>query len=302
MTTLVTGGSGLLGSEIICAKGTTIKPSHRELDVEDYCQLKRYVQTYRVDRIIHCAALVGGVKANSERNYDFFQKNLKMNLNILDVCREFSLKGSVFILSSCIMPKDGALPYREDSLHLGEPHSTNYGYSYAKRMLQVGSQALWEQYGINTTCIIPCNLYGKKDNYRLESGHVIPNLIHKCFLAKQNKTDFVVWGSGNPEREFMYAEDLGKIITHGNLPYVGSMIVSPGMSHTIRETAEIISEKMGFSGKIVFDSEKPEGIIRKPTDNSVFRRHNPDFQFTTLEQGLEKTIEYFIKYHENLRL
>jgi GDP-L-fucose synthase len=301
MTTLVTGGSGLLGSEIHFSTGETKKPSHAELNVEDYCQLKRYVQNHRVDRIIHCAALVGGVKVNSERNYDFFQKNLMMNINILDICKEFSLKGSVFILSSCVMPKDGLLPYREESLHLGEPHNTNYGYSYAKRMLQVGSQALWEQYGINTTCIIPCNLYGKKDNYGLESGHVIPNLIHKCFLAKQNKTDFVVWGSGNPEREFMYAEDLAKIITHENLPHIGSMIVSPGISHTIRKTAEIISENMKFSGKIVFDIEKPEGILRKPTDNSIFRRYNPDFQFTSLEQGIQKTVDYFINNYENLR-
>lgn len=297
---LVTGGYGLLGSEIFFRSGVTFKPTKETLDITDYCALKRYVQQYNITRIIHCAALVGGVKANSTRNYDFFEQNLQMNMNVLQACKEFSLQNSVFLLSSCIMPSDIRTPYKESDLHKGEPHYTNYGYAYAKRMLEVGSRALKEQYDIATTCIIPCNLYGTNDNYNLDSGHVIPNLIHKCYLAKQNKTDFIVGGSGEPEREFMFATDLAKIITSSDLNS-DVMIVSPGTAHKIKDIASMIADIMGFDGRIVYDRTYPDGILKKPTNNALFRYENPYFTFTPLENGLKTTIEYFVKNYDKVR-
>lgn len=300
MNVLVTGGYGLLGSEIFFRNAATFKPNRNQLDVLDYCSLKRFIQLNKIDKIVHCAALVGGVKANSSRNYDFFEQNLRMNLNVLEACKEFSLNDSVFLLSSCIMPSSAELPYKESSMHLGEPHHTNYGYAYAKRMLEVGSRSLKEQYGIKTTCIVPCNLYGKNDNYNLNSGHVIPNLIHKCYLAKLNNEDFVVGGSGEPEREFMFAEDLAKIIQTGNFSQ-DLMIVSPETKHKIKDVANLIAKILQFDGRIVFDASYPDGIAKKPTDNSCFRHENPYFVFTSLEDGLKQTINYFVENYEKVR-
>jgi GDP-L-fucose synthase len=300
MSVLVLGGSGLLGSEI--SIDGCLKPSSKELNALDYCALRRYVQTYRVTKIIHAAGLVGGIHANQTRLYDFFQQNLQMNMNVVEICKEFSLNGSIFILSTCVMPHIANLPYTEDSIHLGEPHSSNYGYAYAKRMLEVGSRSLKEQYGISTSCIVPCNLYGMRDNYNLESGHVIPSLIHKMYLAKKNKQDMVVWGTGMPIREFLYASDLARIIENMMVTHnPETMIVSQDESYSIRDIVQKIANIMEFDGKILYDISKPDGIYKKPSSNRVFRKNNPDFKFTGIEDGLKQTIDYFTNNYDKVR-
>jgi len=301
MNVLITGGSGLLGTELNVENG--VKPTRSELDLLDYCSLKRYIQYNKIDKIIHCAAKVGGVDENKRKNYDFFLDNLQINMNILNACKEFSLHNSIFILSTCIFPEHNS-PYTESSLHEGEPHPTNYGYAYAKRMLEVGSKALLEQYGIKTTCLIPCNLYGKNDNYNLSSGHVIPSLIHKCYKAKQNNTEFKVWGNGKPQREFMYVEDLARIIENIDKQNISfsNMIVSPSIEYTIKDIVYMIAKYMNFDGPIIFDENMPNGIMRKPSLNDKFKNNFPNFKFTQLSDGLNKTIDYFIEKYPNIRL
>jgi len=302
MNILITGGSGLLGSEINIKNG--LKPSSDELNLLDYCALKRYIQLNNVSKIIHCAAKVGGVHANHTKMFDFFDMNLQMNTNILQACKEFNLNNSIFILSTCVMPAKSNLPYTEESLHIGEPHFTNYGYAYAKRMLEVGSRSLKQQYGINTICLIPCNLYGPNDNYNLESGHVIPSLIHKCFTAKQSNQDFVVWGTGMPMREFVYVKDFARIIEsiintdHEYSP----MIISSDNDHSIRDLVSLISNQLKFNGKIIYDLSKPDGIYKKTTSNKVFKKYFPNFQMTKIEDGLTETIDYFVSKYPNIRL
>lgn len=302
MSILITGGSGLLGSEINLPNG--LKPTSKELDLRDYCALKRYIQLHNITKIIHCAAMVGGVQANYTKMFDFFDINLQINTNILRACKEFNLSNSIFILSTCVMPAEAKLPYTEQSLHTGEPHFTNYGYAYAKRMLEVGSRSLKQQYGINTICLIPSNLYGPNDNYNLESGHVIPSLIHKCFIAKQNKEDFVVWGSGMPMREFVYVKDFARIIekiVHTDHEY-SPMIISSDLDYSIRDLVSMISSEMNFNGKIVYDTSKPDGIYKKPTSNKIFKKYFNDFEFTDIEYGLRQTIQYFVSNYPDIRL
>jgi len=302
MNILITGGSGLLGSEINIKNG--LKPSSDELNLLDYCALKRYIQLNNVSKIIHCAAKVGGVHANHTKMFDFFDINLQMNANILQACKEFNLNNSIFILSTCVMPAKSNLPYTEESLHTGEPHFTNYGYAYAKRMLEVGSRSLKQQYGINTICLIPSNLYGPKDNYNLESGHVIPSLIHKCFIAKQNNQDFVVWGTGMPMREFVYVKDFARIIesiVHTDHEY-SPMIISSDNDYSIRDLVSLISNQLKFDGKIIYDLSKPDGIYKKTTSNRVFKKYFPNFQMTKIEDGLTETIDYFVSTYPNIRL
>lgn len=299
---LITGGSGLLGSAITFGN----KPSSEEVNLLKDGSLQSYLdKNPNIDTIIHAAGLVGGVKKNNDFIYDFFSKNLRMAINVMDViARNKQIKNSIFILSTCIFPEDVKYPVDIDDMCKGEPHPTNYGYAYAKRMLEVGARALREQHNKNIKCLIPCNLYGENDNYNTQGGHVIPSLIHKCHLAKINNSDFVVWGSGNAMREFMYVNDLAKIIEimqtdEKVLP--DTMIISPDTEHSIREIVEIIKDEIQYNGKIIYDSTMPEGILRKPSNNKSFKTNFKDFQFTPLDQGLRKTIKYFIEKYPNIR-
>lgn len=301
MSILITGGSGLLGRAIEFG----LKPSKKDLDLLDYNSLYNYIEKNNIKEIIHCAAKVGGVKENMNNMFSFFYENLQINLNILKICADFKLNNSTFLLSTCIFPADAALPLLENQIHLGVPHYTNYGYAYSKRMLHVGTESLLEQFKVNTRCIIPCNLFGKNDNFNLNSGHVIPSLIHKCYLAKITNSDFIVWGSGKAEREFMYADDLAKILKlihierRTDIP--STMIISPDRTFTIQEIVESISKKLNYDGKIIFDKSEPDGILKKPSNNSIFKKYFIDFKFTEFDDALSSTIEYFIKNYNTVR-
>jgi len=305
--TLITGGSGLLGSALTIED--SFKPTSKELNLLDYSALRDYIESNNIRNIIHCAARVGGVHANTKWIYEFFDDNLVMNLNILRACKEYKIDNSIFILSTCILPANGPFPLTEESLHLGEPHFTNYGYAYAKRMLEVGARCLRDEYQIKSTCIVPCNFYGSNDNYDLIGGHVIPSMIHKCYLAMQNKTDLEVWGSGLPEREFIFVKDLSRVIEtihsdqlhNPTKQYPETMIVSTGQPCTIKEIVDLIVAEMGFTGNIVFDKTKPDGILRKPTSNAVFEKHFSDFSWTDLKKGIKESVNYFKQNYPNLR-
>jgi len=304
MTTLITGGSGLLGSHLNIKNA--LKPSSKELNLLDYECLKSYIKDKKVKKIVHCAALVGGVHANQSKVYDFFDLNLHMNLNVINACKEFNLNNSVFILSTCILPANGPFPLTENVLHEGEPHFTNYGYAYAKRMLEVGTRCMKDQYGINAICLVPCNFYGPNDNHNLDYGHVIPSLIHKCYNSIKENKNFIVWGSGLPEREFIHVKDLSYIVEQivenkDNINYPNSIIVSSGKSHSIKEIADLIVKKMDFKGTVVFDTTKPDGILKKPTDNSLFKTYFPNYKWIDLETGLDTSIQYFLKNYPNIR-
>jgi GDP-L-fucose synthase len=282
-----------------------LKPRRQELDIFDYEKLKQYITDNHVDEIIHCAGAVGGVRANNDFMYDYFMDNLRMNVNVLRVCRECNIQKAIFFLSTCIFPHNAPLPLIESSIHEGEPHPTNFGYAYAKRMLEVGSRAMAKQNGIHPVCVSPCNMYGENDDYDLENGHVIPSLIHRCYLAKQSNSDFVVWGSGKAQREFLYSGDMASIVKEIHVRGIETapalMTVSPGCVHEIAEIVEMIVKHIGFNGKVVFDSTKMEGIMKKNTDNSLFRKYLPDFKFTDINTGLSKTIKHFVKNYDTVR-
>jgi len=301
---LVTGGTGLVGSSIPFG----VKPTRKQMDLLDRYSVLSFIGAYpEVDTIIHAAGLVGGVKGNTDRIFDFLNENLTMACNVMDaVAKNDQIKEATFILSTCVYPKDVRYPVNAQDLHLGEPHPTNYGYAYAKRMLEVGARALRQQYGKKVRCIVPCNLYGPNDNYSLDSGHVIPSLIHKCYLAKRDNTPFHVWGSGNAEREFMYASDIGKVMKAIHLDKIDTsniMIVSTGEQHTIRSVVELICKHMDFSGEVVYDASKPEGIMKKPTisDEFVDFSAKAGISLTSLDAGLELSVQDFIRRYPNVR-
>lgn len=302
---LITGGTGLVGSSIPFG----VKPTRKQMDLLDPYSVLSFIQAYpEVDTIIHAAGLVGGVKGNSDRMFDFLNENLTMACNIMNaVAKNPQIKESTFILSTCIYPKDVEYPVSANDLHGGEPHPTNYGYAYAKRMLEVGARALRQQYGKKVRCIVPCNLYGPNDNYDIDGGHVIPSLIHKCYLAKRDNTPFHVWGDGNAEREFMFAPDIGKVLASIHFDGIETkdiMIVSDGHQHTIRSIVELICEYMGFDGSIVYDTTKPEGILRKPTVNRDFIDFvdRADIRLTSSEDGIYSAVQDFLRRYPNVRM
>ena len=301
MSILITGGGGLVGSEM---PNQGLKPTRAELDLMDYNRLREYVGDKNISEIIHLAAKVGGVKANNDEMLQFFSDNLTINANIIRVCAEMRIVAATFVLSTCVFPMYAAYPVDEASLHAGEPHPTNYGYAYAKRMLEVGARAL-RQKKVWARCVIPCNIFGKHDNYHLEDGHVIPSLIHKCYLAKREGTPLRVWGTGRCEREFVYAPDIAWAIwrihmdERSDLP--ATMIVSPSDSRTIKETVECITHSMGFEGEVIWETDKPEGILRKPTRTGLFRQTYPHFTFTPFYQAIDETCNFVQQNYDTIR-
>ena len=170
-------------------------------------------------------------------------------------------------------------------------------------MLDVQARAYNEQYGTNFINVIPCNIYGLNDNYNLERGHILPSLIHKCYLAKRDKTDFVVWGSGNPIREFLFANDAAEICLWilKNYNEQSPIIISPSVEISVAYVANVIANLMNFKGEIVYDKTKPDGQFKKPSDNSKLMKLIPDYKFTPIEIGIEKTIKWFVKNYETVR-
>ena len=297
---LVTGGNGLVGSEFV--GNQYFKPSSKDYNLTDR------EQTYRLmikgfDSVIHCAAKVGGLGSNMKYKGDFFYQNVMMNTNIIEGARLSKVKNLVAFLSTCVFPDNVEYPLTEKKIHMGPPHFSNDAYAHAKRMVDVQIKAYREQYGLNYKSVIPSNIYGPNDNYDLINGHVIPSLIHKCYLARENKTDLMIWGTGQPLREFIYSKDVAKltewVLNHYNEDE--PIILSTSDEISIKDVVGIIVELMNYKGNVVFDSTKPDGQFRKPSDNSKIKEYLPNFQFTPIYEGLKETIEYFEKNYNVVR-
>ena len=298
---LVTGGNGLVGRSFNGPQ--FIKISTKDGDLKERSVAKEIIDSHNPDGIIHCAAKVGGIMGNTNYPGDFYHDNIMMNTNVIEEARKKGIKKLIFFSSTCVFPDKVEYPLSPEKIHLGPPHNSNYAYAYAKRMGQVQIQAYREQYGVNYFTVIPCNIYGPGDNYNLENGHVIPSLIHKMYLAKQNNTDFVVWGSGSPLREFIFSEDVAELtmMLYEKYDGVDPVILSTSEEISIKDIVLMIAEIFEFKGNVIFDSEKPDGQLRKPSDNSVIKTMFPDYKFTPIEIGLRKSISWFIENYENIR-
>jgi GDP-L-fucose synthase len=298
---LVTGGNGLVGSEFIGDQ--YFKPTSKDVDFRITTEVNTLIGLNDFDGVIHCAAKVGGVGGNMKYKGEFFYDNIMMNTNVIESSRLFGVKKLVAFLSTCIFPNDIDYPLNEKKIHLGPPHFSNDAYAYAKRMVEVQIKSYNEQYGLNYKSVIPTNIYGPKDNYNIENGHVIPSLIHKCYLARENKTDFSIWGSGNPLREFIFSRDVSKLTEWvlENYEENEPIILSTSEEISIKDIVGIIVELMNFKGNVVFDDTKPDGQFRKPSDNSKIKSYLPNFKFTPFYDGLKETIDWFENNYESVR-
>ncbi len=301
-TILITGGTGLVGYALQSiqqkySKYTYVFLSSKDCDLTDYNDTKKCFQKHTPDYVIHLAANVGGLYKNMNFKVDMFETNLQMNMNVLKVSHELKIKKVISCLSTCIFPDKTTYPINEEMLHNGAPHHSNDTYAYAKRMLEVQSKAYQEQYGDDFICIIPTNIYGENDNYSLENGHVVPSLIHKCYLAKQTGKSFIVRGTGKPLRQFIYAKDLADLIMWvlENYKEKDSIILSVGEKDeiSIRDIATLIAQSYHYEHMMEFDDSFSDGQFKKTADNSKIMKLYPDFQFTPVETGIEKSVEWF---------
>ncbi len=297
--TLVTGGTGLVGSTI----DAEIKLSSSDVDLRDWNSTLKFFEKISPTNVIHCAARVGGVGGNMNAKGEFYYDNIMINTNVLEASRRIGVKKVVSFLSTCIFPDDIEYPLTEKKIHLGAPHKTNYGYAYSKRMLDVQAECYREQYGVNFVSVVPTNIYGPHDNFNINTGHVLPSLLHKCYIANENNTDLEVWGDGSSLREFIYSEDIGKLTNWALNDYdeVEPIIFTTSDEISIKDLVDIIVTEFGFKGKVVFNTDKPNGQYRKPSDNSKLLKYLPEFKFTPIEVGVRKTIEWINSNYENMR-
>jgi GDP-L-fucose synthase len=278
---LITGGHGLVGSEFIGEQ--YFKPTSKEFDLRITENTNR-LMLKQFDGVIHCAGKVGGVGGNMNHKGEFFYDNIMMNTNVIEGARLSNVKNLVAFLSTCVFPDQVDYPLTEKKIHLGPPHFSNDAYAYAKRMTDVQIRSYREQYGLNYKSVIPCNIYGPNDNYDIVNGHVLPSLIHKCYLARENKTPFTIWGSGKPLREFIFSKDIAKLTEWVLYNYNESepIILSTSEEIPIRDIVSMIVEIMNFKGEVMYDSTKPDGQFRKPSDNSKIKHYLPNFKFTPI--------------------
>ena len=309
MKILITGGSGMVGFGIKTIKNNYNYEfnflSSKDCDLTKYEETYNYFKEYNPDYVIHLAAYVGGLFKNMNFKVDMLEKNLLINFNVLKVCHELNVKKVVSCLSTCIFPDKTTYPINEDMLHNGPPHNSNDAYAYAKRMLEIHSKAYQEQYGDNFVCVIPTNIYGENDNYSLEDGHVIPALIHRCYLCKQKREKFTVRGTGKPLRQFIYSQDLAKLIMWVLEKYEekDSIILSVGEKDevSIEYVARQIAKAYDYEHMIEFDSSFSDGQFKKTADNSKLMELYGEYKFINFEDGIKKSVDWFIKNFDNCR-
>lgn len=309
---LVTGSSGLVGSQIIELDKNCIAFNSKVCDLKDkksteyffdfYTNIEKQKE-YAVDKVIHCASRVGGLGANMNLKGEFYYDNILINTNVIESSRKFNIKKLVCFLSTCVFPDKIDYPLTESKIHLGPPHSSNYPYAYAKRMADIQIRAYREQYGLNYVSVIPTNIYGPGDNFNLDNGHVLPSLIHKCYLAQKNNKPFEIWGTGKPLREFIFSKDVAKLTIWALNNYNESepIIFSNSNEISITDLVGLLIEKMNFKGKVIWNTEKPDGQFRKHSDNSKLKSYLPNFTFTRIEDGIEETVEWFYENYDNIR-
>lgn len=313
MKFLITGGSGLIGS--------ALKNYVRQLEKTDDewifltskdCNLLNVDEVYmtfdlfKPDYIIHLAAEVGGLFKNMNEKVKMLENNVLMNFNVLKIAHELNIQNVMCCLSTCIFPDKVEYPISESALHNGPPHNSNYAYAYAKRLLDIHCRVYREQFNRNYFCIIPTNVYGPYDNYNLQDGHVIPALIHQCYLAKQNNTPFYVKGTGSPLRQFIYSGDIAKCIYHLICNYNDSKPVILSVSEKdeipIGEVAKLIAKAMDYDN-IEFQPQYADGQYKKTVNNDYLLSLMPDdFQFTPIQQGIKESVQWFCDNYTNARL
>ena len=301
----ITGGAGFLGSHLVAALrargcANIYVPLIDDYDLTREADVARMYATAQPDVVIHLAAVVGGIGANRQHPGSFYYKNLMMGAMLIEHARLNNLKKFVAIGTICAYPKFTPVPFKEDELWNGYPEETNAPYGIAKKCMLVQLQSYRQEYGLNGIFLLPVNLYGPRDNFDLETSHVIPALIRKCVEAtRSGAREVVCWGTGNATREFLFVEDAADGIMLATERYDGDAPVNLGAGFEIRikDLAEMIADMTGFKGTLVWDTTQPDGQPRRCLDVA---RAAALFGFrarTSFEDGLRKTVDWYVQTH-----
>jgi len=302
---LVTGSNGLLGSALRRQMiGDTVFVTREDADLTNFGEVTDLFERFRPQKVIHLAAEVAGIGGNAIHSGEYYRDNILINTNVLECARVYQVQKLISFMSTCIFPVNAPYPLNEKDLHIGPPHSSNFGYAYAKRMLQVQSSAYRNEWGCDFVCAIPTNMYGPNDYWNLDEGHVLPSLIHKCYLSKKENRELSIWGSGEALREFVLADDIANLAIWMLTNYSDDspLILSSGVEISIRSLVNTVIENMDFIGEIIWDVTKPDGQMRKPSDITKLRRLRPDFEFVSVTEGVKKTVEWFLNSYPNIRV
>ena len=306
----VTGGGGFVGSfvlEKLARRGyqnvASVRRRDFELTRED--DVERLYREVKPDVVIHLAAEVGGIGANRDNPGRYFFANMAMGLHLIEGARRHGVKKFVQTGTICAYPKFTPVPFKEDDLWNGYPEETNAPYGIAKKALLTMCQSYRQQYGLNAIYLLPVNLYGPRDNFHLHTSHIIPAIIRKCVEAKERgDREIVAWGSGNVSREFLYVEDCaeGLLLAAEKYDSPEPMNLGNGREVTIRQAIETIAKLVGFEGKITWDSTKPDGQPRRCLDVTRAKREIGFEAKTSFEEGLRRTIDWFLQHRSEARL
>jgi len=300
---LVTGGSGMIGGALQ-KKLEAVYISSSDYDLRDPLQCEAMYAKHKPEYVIHLAAKVGGIKANQDGLADFYYENIMINTNVLHFAKKYKVKKLLSLLSTCIYPDNTSYPLKEENIHDGEPHESNFAYAHVKRMLDVQSRAYRKQYGCNFITASPNNLFGENDNFDLDNSHVLPAIIRKVYEAKINNTNVVLWGDGSPLREFTYSGDLADIIVFLLENYDGPRPVNVGTTreYSIKEVAELVCKIFRYEGKIEWQISHYKGQYRKPSDNSKLLSLGwKEENFSDFEESLGKMCAWFENKYPNVR-
>lgn len=301
MKVLITGGTGFLGqnlNSVLKSKGYNISSigSSWNLKKEDACY--DALRTFTPDVVIHAAGTVGGIGANKENPGKFMYENLIMGTNLIEACKNYSIKKFILLGTVCAYPKYTPVPFNEKDLWNGYPEETNAPYGIAKKTLMKLVETYHQQYGMNGVCLIPVNMYGPYDHFNLTTSHVIPALILKFYNALRNGVDTVdIWGTGDASREFLYAPDCAEAIALAIEKDIGPEPINIGTGKEIKiyDLVTEIANQMCFKGAIHFDTTKPDGQPRRCLDTTRAKERLGFEAKTNLKMGLEQTIDWFME-------
>jgi len=298
---LVTGGAGFLGREVCaaleqCEPAKLSAPRSAEYDLRDAAAVKQVLVDTKPQIVVHLAAVVGGIGSNRANPGRFFYENAIMGIQLIEQSRLAKVEKFVVLGTICAYPKFTPVPFREEDLWNGYPEETNAPYGLAKKMLIVQAQAYRQQYGMNAISLLPVNLYGPRDNFDLDSSHVIPALIRKAIEAREARRPFIeAWGTGSASREFLFVRDAARGITAATDAYNKPDPVNLGSGEeiTIRELTELVCRHCRFEGEIRWDASKPDGQPRRRLDTT---KAAAEFGFratTSLDEGIRETVAWY---------
>jgi GDP-L-fucose synthase len=300
MRTLVTGAGGFLGSNVVerlrAVGEQPVAAGRRDYDLTRWDDAERLFADTTPEVVVHLAAEVGGIGANRQNPGRYWFANQIMGMHVLELSRLAGVRKLLMAGTICSYPKHAPVPFREETLWDGYPEETNAPYGVAKKSLLVGAQGYRGQYGLNTVFLLPVNLYGPRDNFDLESSHVIPALIRKMTEARElGAAEVVLWGDGSPTREFLFVEDCAEAIVLALERYDGPepVNVGSGVEISIRDLAELVGELTGYEGEVVWDTSKPNGQPRRNLEVSHARELFGFEAQTPLRDGLERTIAWY---------